>query len=265
MNRPRVLPRLLALATRDRRAFTNAVLLVLLAAAAEVGGPLLIRTFIDAHVQTGEYPLRAVLSLAVAYAGLQCVAAMAGYAQGVQLARIALDAVLRLREQAFTTTLRLPVTWFDRTPVGSVVSRLTNDTEAVKDFYLNVLGVVVANGARVIGMAVAMLLLDWRLAIPCLAFLPASAAVMWTYQRLSGARFRRVRQALATINGALSESIGGVRAIQLTRRAQHFDRRFAIQCGEHYHARMASLRLDAMMLRPLVDLLLMLCTAPPKV
>ncbi|HNC69140.1 MAG TPA: ABC transporter transmembrane domain-containing protein, partial [Pseudomonadales bacterium] len=163
MNRPRVLPRLLALATRDRRAFTNAVLLVLLAAAAEVGGPLLIRTFIDAHVQTGEYPLRAVLSLAVAYAGLQCVAAMAGYAQGVQLARIALDAVLRLREQAFTTTLRLPVTWFDRTPVGSVVSRLTNDTEAVKDFYLNVLGVVVANGARVIGMAVAMLLLDWRL------------------------------------------------------------------------------------------------------
>ncbi|MCB1631141.1 MAG: ATP-binding cassette domain-containing protein [Pseudomonadales bacterium] len=261
MSRPRVLPRLLALATRDRRAFTNAVLLVLLAAAAEVGGPLLIRTFIDAHVQTGEYPLRPVLQLAAAYVGLQCVAAVAGYAQGVQLARIALDAVLRLRERAFTTTLRLPVTWFDRTPVGSVVSRLTNDTEAVKDFYLNVLGVVVANGARVIGMAAAMLLLDWRLAIPCLAFLPAAAGVMWTYQRLSGARFRRVRQALATINGALSESIGGVRAIQLTRRAQHFDQRFAAQCGEHYHARMASLRLDAMMLRPLVDLLLMLCTA----
>ena len=63
MSRPRVLPRLLALATRDRRAFTNAVLLVLLAAAAEVGGPLLIRTFIDAHVQTGEYPLRPVLQL----------------------------------------------------------------------------------------------------------------------------------------------------------------------------------------------------------
>lgn len=261
MSRQRVLPRLLALATRDRRAFTVAVLLVLLAAAAEVGGPLLIRVFIDSHVQTGQYPLRAVVLLAGTYVALQCIVAAAGYAQSVQLARIALDAVERLREQTFATTLRLPVDWFDRTPVGAVVSRLTNDTEAVKDFYVNVLGVVVANSARVAGMATAMLLLDWRLAIPCLVFLPAAVGVMWIYQRLSGVRFRRVRQALAVINGALSESIGGVRAIQLMRRAQHFNERFAGQCDEHYRARMASLRLDAMMLRPLVDLLLMLCMA----
>lgn len=261
MNDSRVLPRLLGLATRDRRAFGVAILLVLLAAAAEVGGPLLIREFIDSHVQTGLYPMRAVLLLAAAYVALQCIAAVAGYAQGVQLARIALDAVLRLRDQAFATTLRLPVDWFDRTPVGSVVSRLTNDTEAVKDFYVNVLGVVVANGARVIGMATAMLLLDWRLAIPCLVFLPGAVLVMGIYQRFSGARFRRVRQALAGINASLSESIGGVRAIQLMRQAHHFDARFGDRCSEHYRARMSSLRLDAMMLRPLVDLLLMLCMA----
>ena len=83
MSRARVLPRLLALATRDRRAFALALALVLLAAAAEVGGPLLIRAFIDTHVQTGNYPLAPVLLLAGAYALLQCVAAVAGYAQGV--------------------------------------------------------------------------------------------------------------------------------------------------------------------------------------
>lgn len=174
----------------------------------------------------------------------------------MQLARIALAAVASLRERAFATALRLPVAWFDRTPVGAVVSRLTNDTEAVKDFYVNVLGVVVANSARVIGMAIAMLLLDWRLAIPCLAFLPAALAVMWAYQRVSGARFRAVRQALAAINAALSESIGGVRAIQLTRQAGRFDARFGELCSTHYRARMASLRLDAMMLRPLADVLM---------
>lgn len=255
------LRRLLALATRDRRAFAIAAALVLVAAAAEVGGPLLIRRFIDAHVQTGSYPLAAVALLAGAYAGLQLVAAVTGYAQGVQLARIALNAVATLRETAFATALRLPVAWFDRTPVGSVVSRLTNDTEAVKDFYVNVLGVAVANSARVIGMATAMLLLDWRLAIPCLAFLPAAATVMWCYQRLSGARFRATRQALASINGSLSESIGGVRAIQLTRQAPRFAERFGELCGVHYRARMASLRLDAMMLRPLVDVLMAFCMA----
>ncbi|MFM7783765.1 MAG: ABC transporter ATP-binding protein, partial [Gammaproteobacteria bacterium] len=177
----------------------------------------------------------------------------------IALARIALSAVAELRRAAFQTALRLPVAWFDRTPVGVVVSRLTNDTEAVKDFYVNVLGVVIANSARVLGMAVAMLLLDWRLAIPCLLFLPLAATVMWFYQRLSGPRFRAVRAALAGINASLSESIGGIRVIQLTRQLAAFAGRFEALGQRHYAARMASLRLDAMLLRPLVDLLLQCC------
>jgi ABC-type multidrug transport system fused ATPase/permease subunit len=254
-------PRLLALATRDRRRFALAVVLVLAAAGAEVGAPLLIRQFIDAHVQTGSYPLGAILLLALAYAGLQGVGAAAGYAQGVVLARIALAAVAEIRRNAFHTALRLPVAWFDRTPVGVVVSRLTNDTEAVKDFYLNVLGVLVANSARVIGMAIAMLLLDWRLAIPCLVFLPLALTVMWFYQRASGPRFRAVRAALAQINANLSESIGGIRVVQLTRQLGRFGERFEEQSRAHYRARMASLKLDALLLRPMVDVLLQCCMA----
>ncbi|MBK7730109.1 MAG: ATP-binding cassette domain-containing protein [Gammaproteobacteria bacterium] len=253
--------RLLVLATRDRRAFAIATALVLVAAAAEVGGPLLIKVFIDEHVQTGVYPLATVAALGAAYVFLQLLSAAAGYAQGVALAHIALAAVGALRVAAFGTALRLPVAWFDRTPVGTVVSRLTNDTEAVKDFYVNVLGVVVANSARVLGMAVAMLWLDWRLAIPCLAFLPAALAVMWVYQRASGPRFRAVRAALAQINAFLSESIGGLKAVQLSRQLERFGLRFRGMCETHYRARMASLRLDAMLLRPLVDLLMMCCMA----
>jgi len=255
------LRRLLALATRDRRAFATATFLVLVAAAAEVGSPLLIKVFIDEHVATGDYARGALLALAGGYIALQLVSALAGYAQGVALARIALEAVASLRRDAFHTALRLPVAWFDRTPVGTVVSRLTNDTEAVKEFYVNVLGVVVANGARVLGMAVAMLLLDWRLAIPCLLFLPAALAVMFLYQRLSGPRFRAVREALSRINANLSESAGGLKAIQLSARPGDFQSRFADVCRAHYRARMASLRLDAMLLRPMVDLLMMLCMA----
>jgi ABC-type multidrug transport system fused ATPase/permease subunit len=255
------LGRLLELAMRERSAFRAAIVLVLLAAAAEVGGPLLIRLFIDGHVQTGDYAWRPVLAIASAYVALQLVAAVAGYLQGVALARISLGAVGALRESAFRTALRLPVAWFDRTPVGVIVSRLTNDTEAVKDFYVNVLGVVVANGARVLGMAVAMLVLDWRLAIPCIAFLPLALTVMWFYQRASGPRFRATRQALAMINAALSETIGGLRAVQLTRQLARFGRRFEDLCETHYAARMASLKLDAMLLRPMVDVLLQCCMA----
>ena len=254
-------PRLMRLAMQDRQRFALAVTLVLLSAAAELGAPLLIRQFMDAHVQTGHYPLHAVLLLGLAYVALQGIGATAGYAQGVVLARIALSAVAEIRRNAFHTALRLPVAWFDRTPVGVVVSRLTNDTEAVKDFYLNVLGVLVANSARVIGMAIAMLLLDWRLAIPCLVFLPLALTVMWVYQRASGPRFRAVRAALAQINANLSESIGGIRVVQLTRQLGPFAERFEAQSRVHYTARMASLRLDALLLRPMVDVLLQCCMA----
>jgi ATP-binding cassette, subfamily B, multidrug efflux pump len=255
------LARLLALALRERRRFAIAGALLLIAAAAEVGAPLLIKVFLDEHVLPAHYVRESVVLLAAAYFGLQLVAALAGYAQSLLLSRIALGAVATLRAQAFQTALRLPIAWFDRTPVGTVVSRLTNDTEAVKDFYVSVLGTVISNSARIIGMAIAMFLLDWRLTIPCLLFLLAAVGVMTFYQQHSAPRFRAVRQALAVINANLSETIGGIKAVQLMRRAALFQDRFGAHCDAHYRARVASLRLDSMLLRPLVDLLMMAAMA----
>lgn len=256
-----MLRRLLALAARDRSGFVLAAVLLLIAAGAELGAPLLIKTFLDDHVRTGSYAPRAIALLCGGYFGLQLLAAVANYNQALLLSRIALRAVGELRVQAFRTALRLPVAWFDRTPVGVVVSRLTNDTESVKDFYVNVLGVTISNSARIVGMSVAMLMLDWRLAIPCFLFLLGAIAVMTIYQRRSAPRYRAVRQALAMINANLSETLGGIRAVQLMRRATLFGERFAARCDAHYRARVSSLRLDSMFLRPLVDLLMTLTMA----
>lgn len=257
----RRLQRLLALAMRDRKSVIWATFCVIVTAAAEVGAPLLMKVFIDDHVTTGYYPIDVVIMLGLVYLMLQLISAAAAYAQGVTFSKIALDAVAWLRERSFYCAMRLPVAWFDRTPTGVVVSRLTNDTEAVKDFYVNVLGVVVGNSARVIGLAIAMLMLDWKLAIPCLLFLPLALGVMWFYQHASAPRYLRVRHVLARINANLSESIGGLRVIQIGDQSERFAEDFEATCRDHYAARMSSLRLDSMLLRPMVDMIMMLCTA----
>ena len=251
--------RLLREAAADRRLFRRALALVLLATAADVLAPLLVKVFIDDHLRPGDWNAPAIALLAAGYIALYAIAAGAGYAQALSFHRIALGAVERLRVRSFAALLRQPMAWFDRHATGQLTSRLTNDTEAIKELYVNALGTFIGNGARVLGILVAMAWLDWRLMLPCALFLPAVAAVMYAYQRLSSPRVLAVRTWLAEINGALSESIQGMRLIQLFAQQPRFEADFSRVAGEHLRARVRNLKLDAMLLRPLIDLLQM-CT-----
>lgn len=254
MNRS-VLARLLDYALAERPLFLSALLLVLVATAADVSAPVLIKVFIDEHLQPDHWDATAIGVLVAGYLLLNLIAAVAGYGQAILLSRIALNAVQQLRERCFSQVIRLPLAWFDTTPTGSIISRLTNDTESVKEFYVNVLGMFIANGARIIGMLVMMAFLDWRLMLPCLAFVPAALGVMWLYQRLSGPRVLAVRQRLADINAALSESLSGLRIVQLTNQSRRFQQRFDALSQQHYRAKLRNLKLDALLLRPLMDVL----------
>lgn len=256
-----VMHRLLREAVSDRRLFLRALVLVVLATCADVSAPLLIKVFIDEHVREGNWAVQPILLLAVAYVALYLVAAMAGYAQAFSFHRIALGAVERLRNRAFSALLRHPIAWFDSHPTGQITSRLTNDTEAIKELYVNALGIFVGSGVRVLGILVAMALLDWRLMLPCLLFLPAVAVVMVVYQRRSAPRMQAVRHWLGEINARLSESIQGMRLIQLFAQQPRFAAEFGEVSSAHYRARVSNLRLDAMLLRPLIDLLYMFTLA----
>src|SRR5690606_25615602 len=89
----------------------------------------------------------------------------------------------------------------------------------------------------------------------CLLIMPVMVFVMMTYQRLSTPRYHRARSILSQINGTLSESIQGMKIIQLMNQQKRFQERFTATSQSHFHARMSNLRLDALMLRPMPDLL----------
>lgn len=255
------LKRLLAYGLPWRKPLTNAVIMLWVAAAAEVSGPLLISYFIDNMVAKDILPWGTVAGLAAAYIGLQLLAAGLHYSQSLLFNRAAVGVVQQLRIDVMDAALRQPLSEFDTQPVGQLISRVTNDTEVIRDLYVTVVATVLRSAALIGAMLVAMFSLDWRMALVALAIFPAVMTVMVIYQRYSTPIVRRVRAYLADINDGFNEVINGMSVIQQFRQQVRFGERIGEVSRSHYMARMQTLRLDGFLLRPLLSLFstLVLC------
>ena len=255
------LKRLLAYGSPWRKPLSVAVLLLWIAAIAEVSGPLLISYFIDNMVAKSYLPLGLVAGLGVAYVGLQLTAAGLHYAQSLLFNRAAVGVVQQLRTDVMDAALRQPLSEFDIQPVGQVISRVTNDTEVIRDLYVTVVATVLRSAALIGAMLVAMFSLNWRMALVAIAIFPAVLIVMVIYQRYSTPIVRRVRAYLADINDGFNEVINGMSVIQQFRQQARFGERMGEASRSHYMARMQTLRLDGFLLRPLLSLFsaLVLC------
>lgn len=255
------LKRLLAYGSPYRQPLGLAVLMLWVAAAAEVAGPILIGYFIDNYVAKGRLPLVIVSSLAVAYILLELLAAALHYFQAILFNRVAVGVVQRLRTDVMDAALRQPLSAFDTQPVGQLISRVTNDTEVIKDLYVMVVSTVLKSAALIGAMLVAMFSLDWRMALVAICIFPAVLVVMGIYQYYSTPIVRRMRSYLADINDGFNEVISGMGVIQQFRQQIRFGERMSAASRSHYTARMQTLRLDGFLLRPLLSLFsaLVLC------
>ncbi|BBV67223.1 SmdB family multidrug efflux ABC transporter permease/ATP-binding protein [Kluyvera ascorbata] len=255
------LKRLLAYGSPWRKPLSIAVVMLWIAAAAEVSGPLLISYFIDNMVAKNILPLGTVAGLAAAYVGLQLLAASLHYSQSLLFNRAAVGVVQQLRSDVMDAALRQPLSEFDTQPVGQLISRVTNDTEVIRDLYVTVVATVLRSAALIGAMLVAMFSLDWRMALVAMAIFPAVMIVMVIYQRYSTPIVRRVRAYLADINDGFNEVINGMSVIQQFRQQVRFGERIGEVSRSHYLARMQTLRLDGFLLRPLLSLFssLVLC------
>ncbi|MBC6531897.1 SmdB family multidrug efflux ABC transporter permease/ATP-binding protein [Citrobacter amalonaticus] len=255
------LKRLLAYGSPWRKPLGVAVIMLWVAAAAEVSGPLLISYFIDNMVAKNNLLLGRVTGLIAAYLGLQILAASLHYAQSLLFNRAAVGVVQQLRTDVMDAALRQPLSEFDTQPVGQLISRVTNDTEVIRDLYVTVVATVLRSAALIGAMLVAMFSLDWRMALVAILIFPAVLVVMIIYQRYSTPIVRRVRAYLADINDGFNEVINGMSVIQQFRQQARFGERMGEASRSHYLARMQTLRLDGFLLRPLLSLFsaLILC------
>lgn len=242
-------------AAPDRTHLYWATLWLILAAGLEVAGPLLGKMLIDDHLlpRAMDGTRMALLLGGLVLSGW--IASWVRYRQLLRLSGLAMRSVQRLREWVYGHVLRLPMAFFDRAITGQLVSRVTNDTEAVKTLYIQVLFVMLDNSIVLIGTMIAMAWLDWRLMLIVLALVPAVAGIVWLYQRLSAPAVTRARALRSDINGQMAESIGGMTVLQASNAEVRFGERFLATNRAHYTARLAELRANAFLLRPALDLL----------
>jgi ATP-binding cassette, subfamily B, multidrug efflux pump len=215
----RLVARLWRTTRPHRRLVLGGVLLVPLIAAVELAQPWLLKIAIDEHILRADW--RGLATIAAFYLGtlalLYPLRTVEAYLMHVTGQRVTHD----LRAALFRHVLSLEARFFDRTPVGRLMTRVLNDVEAVNDAFTGGLFAVVADVVTVAGVVAIMLWLDWRLALVTFSIVPALVAAAAFFRVRARDAYREVRRRLARLNGFLQESLQGMAVIQLFARERH--------------------------------------------
>lgn len=206
------------------RKLTVAVLLLFGAAAAELAPPYLLLQAIDGPIARGD--VAGVTPIFALYVGALLVAFLCRYGQTYIMQSTGQQVMVDIRMQIFSHIQRMSLAFFDRNPVGRLLTRLTNDVDALNEFLTQGMVALLGDGARLVLIVIAMLLINWRLALISIGVLPVVILATVFFQRVMRSAFRQVRQRIARINAYLNEQITGVLVTQLFNREERSRIRF---------------------------------------
>ncbi|TCZ74250.1 ATP-binding cassette domain-containing protein [Paenibacillus albiflavus] len=250
--------RLAAYMKPHRVALITAFIVLALGTASSVAGPKLIQIFIDDYLTPRNFDWQAIGVLAGIYLGLHLLSVVFTYYQLVSFNKIAYWIIQQIRVDVFSKIQHLGLKFFDRTPGGSLVSRITNDTESIKMLYVSVLSTYVQGIVMLVGILAGMFFLDVKLALYCLLLLPVIMMLMQVYRKLSSKVFHISREKVSQLNAKLNESLQGMNIIQAMRQEKRFRESFDQTTKEHYKANLRQIKLNGLLVRPAVDFIYLL-------
>jgi ATP-binding cassette subfamily B protein len=235
-----------------RRIVIASVILLTAVSSFRLVGPLLTKIAIDVHIKNNDLPgltgiaLLYLLILLVQFG----VAFLQTYLTNWTGQRIMYD----LRLEVFTHIQRLHVGFFDRTPVGRLITRMTSDVDVLNELFTSGVVSIVGDIVSLVGIVGIMFWLDWRLALVCLSVIPfLFAATLYFKIRVRGS-YRRVRAAIARINAFLQENLTGMSVVQIFVQEDQKLQEFADRNRKHLEANLASIFYYAVYY-PLVNLI----------
>lgn len=207
--------------------------------------PLLIRDAIDAAILTHS---RDALMVAVwTFLGALIVDFFARFGQVYFLQLAGQRTIARLRVEVFAKVQRLHLRYFDRTPVGKVVTRVTNDIDSLGELFVSGAVMAVADILMLVGIVVFMLSLDVWMSLVAFAALPPLALVVNVFRRFAREAFRSIRSKIAMLNAYLAEQVQGVAVVQAFGREDECQNEYAKINAEYRDANHESIRYDALL------------------
>lgn len=216
--------------------------------------PIVIQRYIDTDLANGTATWATTVRVVTFYGVLTILKAVFSYIKDFFFNTASERTVANIRNQMYEKVVSLGMRYFDLTPAGTVVSRVTNDTETIKEFWTVFLNI--SNGLfNVIAIGVAMFALNWRMALVFLLFTPLIIWMAGVYRRKSTVVYGRMRAVLAQLNGKLSESISGMSIIQKYHQEQRMMREFDDLNQGYVVARRSMYSMNALLLGPAINLI----------
>ncbi|HUF27594.1 MAG TPA: ABC transporter ATP-binding protein [Gemmatimonadaceae bacterium] len=248
----RLMRRLLRYLRPYRRITAAALGLLVVSGALQLVGPLLTRHVIDVALPAGD--LRTVYNAAAIFGAAMLAQFACQYGETILTSLLGQRVMRDLRIEIFAHLQRLSVSFFDRNPVGRLVTRVTSDVEALNELFTA--GVVAGLGDlfTLLAISVVMIVIDWRLALAAFVVIPLVVLASHQFQVRVRAAYRDIRARLARINAFLQERITGMRIVQLFGRERDESNRFDGLNRAHLDAHLRSIRVYALYF-PVIEVL----------
>ncbi len=222
----------------------GAVLVLMVEGVLQLAPPLLTRHVIDVAIPAGDAAL--VRSSVLLLVGALLLQVSAAYVETLLTGILGQRVMHDLRRQIFAHLQRLPIPFFDRNPVGRVVTRVTSDVESLNELFAS--GVVAGLGDlfTLAAITVLMVVVDWRMALAAYLVVPGILWVSRIFRLRVRESYREIRTRIARINAFLAERISGMRVVQLFSREDDEATRFAALDKAHLDAHLRSVTVYAL-------------------
>ncbi|MDF2473987.1 MAG: transporter related [Anaerocolumna sp.] len=229
-----VLMRLMSYAKPYWHWMLTAFILVLLITGLELYRPVLVGNAMDEFINTGNFS--GVQKTAIIYLMVLIISFVFNFLQAWILQLAGQNIIYNIRQEVFHHVHKLSLRFFDITPVGRLVTRITNDVEALNEMYANILVKLLKNIIKIIGLALVMLSINMKLSFYAFILLPFIIGLTMLFKSISRATYRVARTKLTIINTYLSEHISGMKLIQIFAREKEKYKEFEEKSVDLYKA-----------------------------
>ena len=224
----------------------------------QLAQPLLVKRAIDQHIATGDFA--GVTTVALLYLGTLVGAFLAEFVQTTTLQMLGQRIMYDLRRQVYDHLQRLDLAYYDRNPVGRLMTRVTSDVDAINDLFTSGVVSVFGDVLSLLGIIAVLVSMDWRLALLTFCVLPLILIVTQWFRRNVRESYREVRTWVSRLNAFLQENLTGMGTVQLFRREPRAFAEFDRVNGEHRDANLRSIYYYAVFY-PAIELVGALSTA----
>lgn len=230
------------------------MVLVLVINAAVLIKPYIIKNVIDSYITKGINDGAALWNMGIIYFVIVVIGAVFTYAQSYILTYVGQKIMFNIRNSLFTHIQNMSMSFFDKNSTGRILTRVTNDVEALNDLFSGVLVNLFRDFVMVIGIVATMAFMDFRLMLVSISCIPLIVLATVIYRIAARKNFIRMKSMIARINGFLAENISGMKLVQIFHREKEKYRELEELDGEYFKFSFREIILNSFS-RPLVDII----------